>query len=98
MERFIKRADINYNEKKNGKKGLLKSKKTRIEITTIHFIGILCPQLKSKKTRIEMIHDEKGRVFVQDELKSKKTRIEIIQEATHSKWRRRCVKIQENKD
>ena len=32
MERFIKRADINYNEKKNGKKGLLKSKKTRIEI------------------------------------------------------------------
>ena len=33
MERFIKRADINYNEKKNGKKGLLKSKKTRIEIS-----------------------------------------------------------------
>ena len=32
MERFIKRADTNYNEKKNGKKGLLKSKKTRIEI------------------------------------------------------------------
>ena len=32
MERFIKRADINYNEKKNGKKGLLKSKKTRIEM------------------------------------------------------------------
>ena len=32
MERFIKRADINYNEKKNGKKGLLKSKKTSIEI------------------------------------------------------------------
>ena len=32
IERFIKREDTNYNEKKNGKKGLLKSKKTRIEI------------------------------------------------------------------
>ena len=32
IERFIKRADTNYNKKKNGKKGLLKSKKTRIEI------------------------------------------------------------------
>ena len=28
---LIKREDANYNEKKNGKKGLLKSKKTRIE-------------------------------------------------------------------
>ena len=36
MERFIKRADINYNKKKNGKKGLLKSKKTRIEMNATH--------------------------------------------------------------
>lgn len=39
MERFIKRADINYNEKKNGKKGLLKSKKTRIEIASEHALA-----------------------------------------------------------
>jgi len=41
IERFIKREDTNYNEKKNGKKGLLKSKKTRIEMILHHaFSGI----------------------------------------------------------
>ena len=55
MERFIERADTNYNEKKNGKKGLLKSKKTRIETTRFVTLSNSHGGLKSKKTRIETV-------------------------------------------